>query len=72
MGVCVDHQRKRGTSHYVLHKTNVGGPTRSRSLTYLVPDPLLGENDVLLRVGDEHDGKPALLLVFCIGRDEGS
>lgn len=28
---------------------------------YLVPGLLLGKDDVLLRVGDEHDGEPALL-----------
>ena len=35
-------------------------------MTYLVPDLFLGEDDMLLRVGDEHDGEPALLLWVCL------
>lgn len=30
---------------------------------YLVPDLLLGDDDVLLRVRDEHEGEPALLFL---------
>lgn len=33
--------------------------------SYRVPDLLLGEDDVLLRVGDQHEGEPALLLWWC-------
>jgi hypothetical protein len=36
----------------------------TRARAYLVPDLLLGDYDVLLRVGDEHEGEPALLWVL--------
>ena len=48
------------------HNKNVERRVVPFHFMYLVPDLLLGDDDVLLRVRDEHEGKPALLCFWLV------